>query len=169
MPGGLRTPSVVDDGSEDPGVAAACGLDGVGSAQEEADGGGSGEQGEAGLGSYEARACDVSAGEAVPWSRAPLDPVPVVEALVEGEIQRAGGVGAAEAATVLPAEVVQATYERSAEDEGGRRGYVRGVPQLVGVGGGLRPRRQPERQHEVQEEGQQAQEGRQERPWQRRQ
>ncbi|KAK3267241.1 hypothetical protein CYMTET_24196 [Cymbomonas tetramitiformis] len=365
MPGGLRTPSVVDDGSEDPGVAAACGLDGVGSAQEEADGGGSGEQGEAGLvsgvgsplvseclagilstprpspgmegqefvgplfrpvedewelrrvlrdakvtwetvagfgveegrgpfhfarqrqeelvgldqivgqgiqqyaanmfdddgscapvdlsnsrrracshrillsvrvgarfllprwgeesgavqdacdgaasegdggpvteahaegavqargvqlpargaepppeayeapimeeGSYEARACDVSAGEAVPWSRAPLDPVPVVEALVEGEIQRAGGVGAAEAATVLPAEVVQATYERSAEDEGGRRGYVRGVPQLVGGCTICMSALQPERQHEVQEEGQQAQEGRQERPWQRRQ
>ncbi|KAK3282615.1 hypothetical protein CYMTET_9661 [Cymbomonas tetramitiformis] len=90
----------------------------------------------------------------------PPNPVPVVEALVEEAAQRARAVGAAKAATALPADVVWATCERSAGDEGGRRRYVPGVPQL---------RRRPEQQQKVQEEWQPARQEWQERLRQRRQ
>ncbi|KAK3280780.1 hypothetical protein CYMTET_11394 [Cymbomonas tetramitiformis] len=64
----------------------------------------------------------------------------VVETLVEEAVQRARGMGVAEAATVLPAEGVRATNIHYGEvagrvayyDDGGRRGYVQGVPQSGG-------------------------------------
>ncbi|KAK3237273.1 hypothetical protein CYMTET_52640 [Cymbomonas tetramitiformis] len=62
----------------------------------------------------------------------PLSSVPIVQALVEEYVQGAAGVGVAEAAAALPAEVVMAEYAAAAGDVEDRPGYVRGMPQLSG-------------------------------------
>ncbi len=60
-----------------------------------------------------------------------LDPVPIIQVMeVEEDNGASGGLGVAEAATALPAEVVRAEYVEAAGGAVDRPGYVRGVPQL---------------------------------------
>ncbi|KAK3267193.1 hypothetical protein CYMTET_24238 [Cymbomonas tetramitiformis] len=96
-------------------------------------------------------------------------PVDLSNSRMHGGGVRARGVGAANAATALPADV-WATYERSVGDEGGRRScpLCRTRPASLKLRG-LRQRRRPEQQQKVQEEWQQARQEWQERLRQRRQ
>ncbi|KAK3274578.1 hypothetical protein CYMTET_17246 [Cymbomonas tetramitiformis] len=60
-----------------------------------------------------------------------MDPVPIIQVMeVEEDRVASGGLGVAEAATALPAEVVRAEYAEAAGGAVDRPGYVRGEPQL---------------------------------------
>eukprot|EP00854_Cymbomonas_tetramitiformis_P007789 gene7789-9254_t len=66
-----------------------------------------------------------------------MDPVPIIQVMeVEADNITRGGLGVAEAATALPAEVVRAEYVEAAGGAVDRPGYVRDVPLQLSSGAG---------------------------------